>query len=408
MSTDSASPATDSGQRPRFQIVTSRGFVEWMEHENAGLAFTTYQRGGMILLGRRPGNQLGMWASSFDRAMGLCASGDGLWLATTNVLWRLENSLAPGAVQQGFDRVYVPRCAHTTGDLDIHDIGSASGGRPVFVNTRFNCLATVDERCSFRPLWRPPFISSLVPEDRCHLNGLAMENEQPKYVTMVAASDVVDGWRDARDSGGLVINVPDNEVIADGLSMPHSPRLHRGKLWLLESGTGHLGFIDPVSGRFERVAFLPGYARGLAFVGNFAVVGLSRPRDEHSFQGLALDRNLADKGAAARCGLHVIELDRGATVHWARIEQGIEELYDVVVLPGVRRPKALSFASEAIGHQFCFEDGGKWQHWTAESSALAEPATSAPSMSSPPPVGPAWSPRRLHQHGVPQRGGSTS
>ena len=59
---------------------------------------------------------------------------------------------------------------------------------------------------SFRPLWKPPFIDRLAPEDCCHLNGLAMEAEQPRHVTCVSPSDVMDGWRDPRRGGGLVID----------------------------------------------------------------------------------------------------------------------------------------------------------------------------------------------------------
>lgn len=370
------------GERPRFQIVTSRGFTDWLAREQVSLAFTTYERGGLIFLGRRPDGELGLWASSFDRAMGLAATADRLWLSTALLLWRMENSVAPGGTQDGYDRVYVPRSAYTTGDLDIHDLAEDADGRPVFVNTRFNCLATTDPRANFRPLWRPPFISELTPEDRCHLNGLALDAGRAKYVTLVARSDVADGWRDFRGDGGLVMDVTTNEIVARGLSMPHSPRLHRGRLWLLESGTGHLGHVDPRTGTFERVAFMPGYARGLTLVGNCAVVGLSRPRREHSFQGLALDHNLADRGTTARCGLHVVDLERGATLHWARIESGIEELYDVAVLPGVVRPKALSFTTEAVGHQFCFEDEGRWQTWSAvqpSAPPTPQPANAGPS-----------------------------
>src|SRR5262249_50310519 len=155
------------------------------------------------------------------------------------IIWKLENSLA-GRPLEGYDRLFIPRVGYMTGDLDVHDLAVGETGKPVFVNTKFNCLATVDERFSFQPLWKPPFVTALCPEDRCHLNGLAMENGAPKYVTLVAKSDVADGWRDFRAAGGLVMDVASNAVVAEGLSMPHSPRFHQGKLWLLNAGTGHL------------------------------------------------------------------------------------------------------------------------------------------------------------------------
>lgn len=239
----------------------------------------------------------------------------------------------------------------------------------MFANTRFNCLATVDERFSFRMLWKPSFITAIAPEDRCHLNGLALEDGRPRYVTVVARSDVADAWRDFRDRGGLVIDVESDEVVAAGLSMPHSPRCYRDRLWLLDSGSGYFGYVDVASGRFERVTFVPGYARGLAFHGDYAIVGISNQRREHAFQGLPLEQNLIAKGAAARCGLQVIEISTGAVVHWMRIESRIEELYDVAVLPGTVRPKALSFATPAIGQQFCCEQDGQVQYWSSSPSS---------------------------------------
>ncbi len=99
---------------------------------------------------------------------------------------------------------------------------------------------------------------------------------------------------------------------------------------------------------FEHPTFCPGYARGLAFIGDFAVIGLSRPRGNRTFSGLALDDNLASRDAEARCGLLVIDLRSGDIVHWVRIGGVVEELYDVVTLPGVIRPMALGFKTDEI------------------------------------------------------------
>jgi uncharacterized protein (TIGR03032 family) len=234
--------------------------------------------------------------------MGLFGDGQTLWMSALYQLWRFENVLRPGTLHEGHDRLYVPRVGYTTGDLDVHDIAVEDSGRVVFVATKFNCLATLSDRDSFTPLWRPPFVSELVAEDRCHLNGLALDEGRVRYATAVAASDVVDGWRDRRRDGGCVLDVRENRVLVSGLSMPHSPRVYRGRLWLHDSGTGHFGSIDPTAGVFVPRAFCPGYLRGLAFVGDYAVVGLSRPRHDKTFGGLALDEELAAKGAEARCG----------------------------------------------------------------------------------------------------------
>ena len=165
--------------------------------------------------------------------MGLWADGQTLWLSTLYQLWRFENLLRPGELYQGHDRLYVPKVANTTGDLDIHDIAIDHTGRPVFVATKFGCIATLAVRSSFTPLWRPAFLSKLAPEDRCHLNGFALAEGRPRFVTAVSQSDVVGmAGRDRRQSGGVVLEIPESRVLASGLSMPHSPRRYQGRLWL--------------------------------------------------------------------------------------------------------------------------------------------------------------------------------
>jgi uncharacterized protein (TIGR03032 family) len=288
--------------------------------------------------------------------MGLWADGQTLWLSTLYQIWRFENALRPGETHQGHDRLYVPRVGYTTGDLDVHDLAVDAGGRVVFVATLFGCLATLSTRYSFTPLWRPPFVSKLAAEDRCHLNGLALADGRPRYVTAVSTSDVVDGWRDRRRDGGCLVEVLSGRIVASGLSMPHSPRLYRGRVWLLNSGTGMLGSVEPGDGTFEPLTFCPGYLRGLASCGDYAVVGLSRPRQDKTFGGLALDGELSRRGAEARCGLQVIDLRSGDVAHWLRIEGMVRELYDVVVLPGVSRPMALGFKTDEIQRMIVVDD----------------------------------------------------
>lgn len=333
---------------PALEINTSRQFTNWMLEQKLSLGFTTYQAGKLFLLGLQPNGRLSVFERTFNRCLGLWTNGQTMWMSSLYQLWRLENVLEPGQLAADYDRLFVPQVGYTTGDLDIHDVAVEASGRVVFVNTLFSCLATLSETHSFVPLWKPSFISRLAAEDRCHLNGLALENGKAKYVTAVSQSDVADGWRDRRHDGGCVIDVQTNEIIASGLSMPHSPRVYRNKLWLLNSGTGHFGFIDRASGKFEPVAFCPGYLRGLAFHGDFAVVGLSKSRANKTFSGLALDENLRAGDAEARCGLQVIDLNRGDVVHWIRVEGVVNELYDVVAMPDVARPQVLGFKTDEI------------------------------------------------------------
>ncbi len=333
---------------PALEITGSRQLSAWLTQQGISLAFTTYQTGKLFLIGLQPDGRLSVFERTFNRAMGLWANPDTLYMSSLYQLWRFENALEQGQAQNGYDRLYVPQIGYTTGDIDIHDIAVDRDGRVIFINTLFSCLATVSDKYSFVPLWKPPFISKLAAEDRCHLNGLAMEEGHPRYVTAVGQTDIADGWRDRRQNGGCVIDMLSDEVILSGLSMPHSPRLYQGKLWLLNSGVGDFGYVDRERAVFESVTFCPGYIRGLAFSGDFAVVGLSKPRQNKTFSGLPLDDNLRARNAEARCGLQVIDLRTGDIVHWLRIEGIVHELYDVAVLPGVHRPMALGFKTDEI------------------------------------------------------------
>ncbi|MFI5400250.1 MAG: TIGR03032 family protein [SAR324 cluster bacterium] len=334
--------------QPQLELSGSRQMFDWLAEQGISLAFTTYQAAKVFFIGLQPDRKLSVFERTLNRCMGMCLAGDSLYISTLFQLWRFENALDPGQLHDGYDRLYLPQVGWITGDLDIHDIAVDSLGRVVFVNTLFSCLAAVSESHSFVPLWKPPFISKLAAEDRCHMNGLAMDHGGPRYVTCVSESDVADGWRDFRIDGGVVVDVAQNQVAVRGLSMPHSPRMHGGKLWLHNSGTGYFGFADPVQGKFEPVAFCPGYLRGLDFVGDFAVMGISRPRGDKTFAGLPLDENLKQHKAEARCGIQVVDLRTGDVVHWMRMEGVVQELYDVVVLPKVRRPMAIGFVSDEI------------------------------------------------------------
>lgn len=282
--------------------------------------------------------------------MGLYTTPNRLYLSSRYQVWQLENALGDGEIYNGYDKLYVPRVAYTTGDLDIHDLAVNGAGRVIFVNTLYSCLAATSDRYSFTPVWQPPFIDKLAPEDRCHLNGLAMVNGQPRYVTAVSRSDVAGGWRERRHTGGCLVDTITNETILSNLSMPHSPRWYRGQLWLLESGTGDLGFVDLERGVFEAIAFCPGYVRGLTFYQDWALVGLSKPRGDRAFSGLPLDERLASKDAESRCGIAIVNLNTGNLEHWIQIEGIITELYDVQLLPGVQRPMALGFKTDEICH----------------------------------------------------------
>ena len=351
--------AADAPLPEKFALTSSRHLAGWLTETAISIAFTTYQAGKLFLLGVRADGRLSIFERTFARSMGLAVSSDGrtLALATQHQIHRFDNLLPAGAEStDGFDAIYAPHAGWVTGDVDAHDVGFDDGGRPLFANTLFSCIAAVSDSHSFKPVWKPSFISRLAAEDRCHLNGIAFADGKAHYVTAVSRSDVADGWRDRRTGGGILIDVASQEILADGLSMPHSPRLRDGRLWLLNSGTGELGQVDLQSGRFEPVAFCPGYARGLAFIGKYAIVGLSLARENRTFSGLPLDEALRARDTEARCGLSIFDVESGDMVAWVRIEGVVRELYDVAVLPGVKRPSLIGFKSDEVRYMISVEE----------------------------------------------------
>ena len=357
--------ATGSGQSPqapeapKVEFSMSSGLVPRLSRQNFSLAFSSYQSGKLYMLGCNPKGGASLHHSEQAKPMGLSYDGQGrLTLSGGHQVIRFENVLAPHEKANGtFDACFMPRTIHMTGRLDAHDVGLDATGDAIFVNTRFNCLASTDPRHSFRPIWRPPFISELVDEDRCHLNGLAMQGGVAAYVTAVSRSNTIDGWRDRRADGGVVIDVRTGEVVCEGLSMPHSPRMHNGELWVLNSGTGELGVVAGLArgkGRFEPRVFCPGFVRGLAFHGGLAIVGLSKPRYKR-FEGLELDERLRATDSEPWCGLQIIDISQGSCVDWFRIDGTVAELYDVEVLPKIACPMAVSPNARELASVITYE-----------------------------------------------------
>jgi uncharacterized protein (TIGR03032 family) len=332
----------------KFELTTSRQFESWLVEHKINLAFTTYQVGKLFFIGVGPKGKLSIFNRTLERCMGLAYANGALWVATLYQILKMVDVTDHRPVQGGYDSLFVPQVSYYTGDVDAHDLAITPEGKVLFVNTLFSCICTVSESHSFKMLWKPAFIDRLAAEDRCHLNGLACVDGKLGYATAVAESNVADGWRDHRASGGIVIDCQSDEVIARGLSMPHSPRPYGGNLLLLNSGTGYFGWLDPAKGKFEPLAFCPGYLRGLDVVGNFAVIGLSMPRENGTFSGLELDDNLKKHRVDARCGIYVVDLKSGDVVHWARIEGIVTELYDVAVLPDRKNTAAVGFKTDEI------------------------------------------------------------
>ena len=351
-------------------ISTSRGFVDFLATNRLSIALTSYQTGQLMLIGPLLDGRLSVFQRNFVRAMGLAATPQTIHIAAIAQIWRLENVLGPGqlANQQSlhYERLYVPRVAYTTGDIDAHELAIDGQDRLIFVNTKYSCLATLDPVHSFKPLWKPRFISKLAPEDRCHLNGLAMKDGAPKYVTAVSRCDVVDGWRERRHEGGILIDVETDRVVTEDLSMPHSPRLIAGTLWVLDSGRGFLCRVDGKTGKAEQVVFCPGFARGLSFWRGYALVGTSLPRDG-AFKGLELEDNVKARDGEPRCGAYIVDTRNGDILHWIRFEGAVRELFDAAFIPGVRAPMCVGLGNPEMRTLITFD--GEASGSTAEAVA---------------------------------------
>ncbi len=329
-------------------ISFSLGLADFLATHDISIGFTSYQTGRLYLVGRGSDGKLAVHEALYPQAMGVTANTQRIYLGSLTQVIRLENVLAPAQLVNGtHDKAFVPRNMQTTGNVDIHELGIRQDGQIIFVNTLHNCLSIPSVTHSFKPIWKPDFISEMVTEDRCHLNGLAMVDGQPKYVSAVSRSDKKDGWRDDRQSGGIIIDVETNKILADGLSMPHSPRFHVGRIWLLNSGTGELGWLHPTDHAFTPVASFPGFLRGLDFHNDHAFVTLSKPRNGR-FEGLALDKKLQQQGQDAWCGIQIWSLATGELAQWLRFDGAITELFDICILPGVANPITLGPQSTEI------------------------------------------------------------
>jgi len=332
-----------------FRYVHSTSFPKLLDQLNISLAVTTYQAGKLMIV-RSAVGKLSTLLRSFEQPMGLAVSEqlDTLVLGTRRMVWTLRSApeIAPQIDPPGrHDSCFVPRRAHVTGDMHGHEI-ELLDGKPWIVNTLFSCLCTLDDDFGFVPQWRPPFIDRLAGEDRCHLNGIAVEDGAIRYATALGETNEAQGWRENKVAGGIIMDVESGETIAHGLCMPHSPRVHRGQLFVLDSGHGHVCAVDRQSGELTTVAALPGYARGMAIYGRYALVGLSKIREKDMFGGLPIADRYDEK--QRQCGICAVDLDSGKLEAFLYFEAGCTEIFDLRVLPGLRWPAVIGFQDKTL------------------------------------------------------------
>jgi uncharacterized protein (TIGR03032 family) len=311
----------------------SENFPALLTQLRLSVLISTYQTGHLVVAAARQG-RLVLTFHQFERAMGIAVKPGTLAVCTRKEVWFARNApdiagkLEPGGQ---YDACFLARTAHFTGDLQAHEAGWV-GNEFWVVNTLFSCLAALHPCYSFAPRWRPPFVSALRPEDRCHLNGLAVVDGRPRYATALGETDSPEGWRAVKATGGCLIEVPSGCLVVRGLALPHSPRMHEGQVFLLHSGQGRLEVVDPATGHVTAVTEVPGVARGLAVHDGFAFVGLSKARP--SLEGVPI----VARRDELKCGLVVVDLRTGGHAGHLEFRSGVEEVFDVQVLPGIAFP----------------------------------------------------------------------
>jgi len=323
-----------------FSCTYTPNLPELLQQLQCSLAITTYQAGKVLFIGAKDSENLSMLPRTFHKAMGLAINDNRMAIATKSEVIVLSNSsqLAQSYPKKPhiYDALFVPRATYYTGQVDIHDLHW--GDEELWaVNTSFSCLCGISEAYSFTPKWKPKFITDLVSEDRCHLNGLAMKSGKPMYVTALGSGNAFQSWRKNITESGILMNVPDNEIIMQGLPIPHTPRIWDNKLYLLLSAAEQLVCVDMQSGTFDTVAHIPGFVRGMAKQGDYVFVATSRLRKNSStFKQL----DIANK--ALEAGITVLHLPTGAIVGKLTFQMTVDEIYDIQVLPGITRPNIVN------------------------------------------------------------------
>jgi uncharacterized protein (TIGR03032 family) len=328
--------------------VHTGSFCELLRISGISLVASTYQAGKLIVL-RNDNGTLNTHFRNFKKPMGLAVSRGKIAVGMEFQIWEFYDipALAKKIEPVGkHDACYLPRRSHITGDIDIHEMDYA-GGNLWFINTRFSCLCTIEGNYSFTPQWRPPFVSGYDLKDRCHLNGLSIRDDRPHYITALGATDNSEGWRKNKAHSGILMDIQNNEFICQGLSMPHSPRWYRDRLWVLESGIGSLATVDLASGKWETVVKLPSFTRGLDFWGNWAFIGLSKIREKAMFGDLPISQ-LPER----ICGIWVVNIQTGKIDAFLRFEEGVEEIFAVRILENCRFPELFDWDDRLMASSY--------------------------------------------------------
>jgi uncharacterized protein (TIGR03032 family) len=342
-------------ETPNFGSVYTEHVPEILKQLGVSLLISTYQAGKLIIV--RPDKSGGVNTHFVNllKPMRIATSGMRFAVGTRHEIIEYKNVPAAAAKvepKNTHDACFVPWLRHTTGDIDIHEMAYDKNDKLWFINTKFSCLCTRHDDYSFHPEWRPWFISGYAPEDRCHINGLAMLNGKPKYVSSLGVGDGREIWREKKASGGTIMDIDQNEFVFEGLSMPHSPRIYQDKLWVLESGRGSLACIDLKSGKLETVCELDGFTRGIDFIGDLAFIGLSQIRESNTFGSLPITERLKER----ICGVWMVNIKTGKVLGFLKFNGSVQEIFSVQAIRGSLFPAVLDADDALVNSTYVLSD----------------------------------------------------
>lgn len=351
---------------PPFACQYSPQLPELLLQLNCSIALSTYQAGKLVFISPLDEHKLTQLPRTFDKPMGIAfdETSNRMALACREEVKVFQNSAelaihypkAPGK----YDAMFVPRVTYHTGPIDMHDLSFGETRKELeareaagisfspstetnglfAVNTMFNSIVEIDDKYSFRPIWMPPQFDRLVGQDCCHLNGMAMVNGRPKYATAFGVGREYGSWRETLLTSGVLYDIESNEIIADGLGMPHSPRIFSQDpqgLYVLTSATGELVRIDIGDGSKQVISSIGGFVRGMDRVGDYLFVGLSKLRENSStFAKLPFAKQ------ANRSGIIVLHIPTMARVGELIYQASVDEIYDVHILQNMLRPNVIN------------------------------------------------------------------
>lgn len=338
-----------------FSSTYTPSLPELLRKLKCSILISTYQAGKVVCISGVNDARLSQLPRTFAKPMGVAVDGARMAIACRNEIITLENSpelagLYPNKPDT-YDALFVPRTTHYTGYVDMHDI--AFGAEGIWaVNTSFSCICLINGQHNFIPKWKPPFIDELVGEDRCHLNGLVLKDGYPHYVTALGTTNTAKGWREEITTGGILMDVRNNEVILDGLAMPHSPTMYKGELYMLLSATGEFIKVNVEERTYTVIKQLKGFCRGLDIIGDYAFIGMSKLRQNSStFAKLPFAKD------ADQAGIKVLHIPTGALVEEISYQLSVDEIYEIKILEGVLRPNILN--TENPIHKYSLSLPGK-------------------------------------------------